>query len=192
LLALGRREEAVETFRDALKLDAGNPDAHVGLGRALEGMGNTEEARRHYLTALEIHPGMVQANYILGNLAIGQPGKLDEAVAHYEAAVRGDPAFAEAHANLGAALLGQGRVEMAIEHERAATQLEPTLVPAWVHLGRALAAKGRKQEAAVAFKAALQLTRHDPQGVQAARQIQEWLDLLENDPSSTSKPPPRG
>jgi len=54
------------------------------------------------------------------------PGRLAEAIAHYEAALRLQPDLAEAHYNLGMALAQiPGRLPDAIAHCEAAVRLKP-------------------------------------------------------------------
>lgn len=180
LFALGRKNEAAEKFRDALALAPDNVDAHLGLGASLEASGKVEEARSQYLAALGLWPESPRAHYYLGNLALKEPGNSDRAIAHYEAALHSNPAYAEAHVNLGIALWQQGRAGKALWHAEAATRLDPTLVPAWVLLGRVLAATGHRDEAAAAFHAALELT---PPGSESARQIRQWLQPCQRSPN---------
>ena len=48
--------------------------------------------------------------------ALLQAGQIEEAIRHYEQALRIDPDYAEAHNNLGVALTDQGKVTEAIAH----------------------------------------------------------------------------
>jgi tetratricopeptide (TPR) repeat protein len=57
-------------------------------------------------------------------------GKLPEAVAQYEHAVRIKPDYVEAHFNLGLALEKLGRTSEAIEHYQQALKLRPDFTPA--------------------------------------------------------------
>ena len=62
------------------------------------------------------------------------PDQREEATGHLERAVALDPAFAEAHDNLGLAYLGQGRLLDARRHFQRALALQPNAVPPRVHL----------------------------------------------------------
>jgi tetratricopeptide (TPR) repeat protein len=50
---------------------------------------------------------------------------LPEAIGHFQAALRIQPDYADAHYNLGVALANSGRVPEAIQHLEAAERLKP-------------------------------------------------------------------
>ncbi|MBI2347931.1 MAG: tetratricopeptide repeat protein, partial [Deltaproteobacteria bacterium] len=52
--AQGQLGEAVEHFRDALRIQPEFADAHESLGRALAQQGKRDEAVKHYQEALRI------------------------------------------------------------------------------------------------------------------------------------------
>jgi Flp pilus assembly protein TadD len=64
---------------------------------------------------------------------------VDEAIAHYQAALQIKPDYAEAHNNLGNALLQKGRVDEAITHYQAALQIKPDYAEAQNNLAWVLA-----------------------------------------------------
>lgn len=113
------------------------------------------EARTLYLDTLEKNPGCSMAHNNLGELLVGQPGRLEEAYAHYAAAVRLDPRNPEARNNLGYALARMpGReAEAAAEYE-AALRLNPRFAEAHNNLGLLL---GGRAEAIDHFARAVQL-----------------------------------
>jgi hypothetical protein len=76
-----------------------------------------------------------QAHYNLG-VALARTGKVEEAIAHYEQAIRIDPDFAGAHYNLGKALTQVGRVPEAIEHYEQALRINPDFTEAQNALAR--------------------------------------------------------
>ena len=65
---------------------------------------------------------------------------------HYSAALKIKPDFAEAHYNLGSALLGQGSVEEAIYHYREALRIEPNHKKARENLDALLQRVGSRNE----------------------------------------------
>jgi tetratricopeptide (TPR) repeat protein len=71
-----------------------------------------------------------------------------EAESHYREAVRLNPDFSIARANLAGLLANQGRFDEAITHYRDAVRLDPRSVDAHVSLARALLLTGQPQEAA--------------------------------------------
>ncbi len=99
-----------------------------------------------------------------------------QAVEHYETALKYQPEYAQAHANLGGAFLPLGRIQDAITQERAALIIDANLWRARFMLGQALFFSGSKKEAAAEFRAALgQISPDSPQ----AAGIREWLQKAE-------------
>ena len=71
-------------------------------------------------------------------------GKVDEAITHYQKALQIKPDYAEAHYNLGNALLQKGSVDEAIAHYQKALQINPGYAEAHNNLGNALSPKGQR------------------------------------------------
>jgi Flp pilus assembly protein TadD len=153
LLQEGRLPEAVAHLAEAARLDPGNSDADNNLGNALLREERVEDATQAYQAALRADPGNAKARanlsvacYTAGNL-LAQAGKMLEAMARYEEALRLNPDFPEAEDNLGNALLQQGRVAEAVARYRAALRLRPDYPRARANLDNALrrlgAADGR-------------------------------------------------
>ncbi len=104
-----------------------------------------------------------QNNY--GNMLAKEPGRLDEAVARFNEALRLQPGYADAHYNLGLALRKiPGRENDAIGQYQETLRLKPDYVDAHNNLGNALASMGREPEAIAHFQEALRL---DPNHVEA-------------------------
>jgi tetratricopeptide (TPR) repeat protein len=116
-----------------------------------------------YRTTLSRNASCWMAHNNLGNALQGE-GRLEEAVTHYNEAVRLKPDFAEAYNNLGDALHGLGRPEEAVASYEKALRLMPDLAGAHYNLGNALRESGRLEEAVAQYREAL---RHEP-GLAAA------------------------
>jgi len=84
-------------------------------------------------------------------------GRLQEAVSHYNEALRIKPGFAKAHNNLGNALLSQGKAQEAVSHYNEALRMKPDYAKAHYNLGTALLGQGRAEEAARHYEAALRI-----------------------------------
>jgi Tfp pilus assembly protein PilF len=87
-----------------------------------------------------------EAQYYQGN-ALFHAGRIQEAMAHIEQALRIKPDHAEAHCNMGEALAQVGKLKEAIVHYEQALRIKPDYAEAHNNLGVALAQVGRLQEA---------------------------------------------
>src|SRR5581483_4535576 len=65
---LGRLEDAIAAFREAVRLDPKFVGARYNLAMALEAARSPEEAVAHYREVLRLEPGFVQALNNLGSL----------------------------------------------------------------------------------------------------------------------------
>lgn len=102
-------------------------------------------------------PGNERAQYNLGCVIQGEPGRLDEAVADFEKAILIAPDYYRAHCNLGIALQSLGRTPEAIAQYEEALRLKPDLVEAHNGIGNALLAAGRMPEAIAHYQQAIVL-----------------------------------
>jgi Tfp pilus assembly protein PilF len=84
-------------------------------------------------------------------------GKVPEAIEHYQQALRIDPDYAEAHHNLGGALLRVGKPKEAIGHFQEAVRTKPDYADAHYNLAVALEKMGRLTEAIGEYQQALRL-----------------------------------
>jgi predicted O-linked N-acetylglucosamine transferase (SPINDLY family) len=89
-----------------------------------------------------------------------EAGDLQQAERIYRQILEADPAYAEAHCNLGAVLAARGRREEAVAAYQAALRLQPRYVAAHFNLGNALSRMGQYGDAAASYRAAVRL---DPQ-----------------------------
>lgn len=94
-------------------------------------------------------------HYNLGNVFAQMPNRLSEAIAEYQAAVRLQPDFAQAHNNLANALARtSGGMREAVVQWQAAVRLQPELAEAHYNLGNTLAQMpGRLNDAAAELEA---------------------------------------
>jgi tetratricopeptide (TPR) repeat protein len=90
-------------------------------------------------------------------IMLERQGKVQEAIGHYEQAVRLNPAYALAHYDLGTALREQGRMQEAIGHLEQAVRVKPDSAEAHNNLGRVFMEQGRLQEAIRHYEQALRI-----------------------------------
>jgi predicted O-linked N-acetylglucosamine transferase (SPINDLY family) len=92
----------------------------------------------------------------LGDKCFGE-GKLEEAIASYQLAIKLNPSFAEAYNNLGNAYREQGLPAVAEQSLKQAIQIKPDLVNAYCNLGSLLLERGKHKDAAIYLNKALEL-----------------------------------
>jgi tetratricopeptide (TPR) repeat protein len=90
-------------------------------------------------------------------LALHQGGRLEEARALYEAALRLQPANPAALHFLGLLAVAEGRIAEGIGRYQASLRVEPASAVVWSNLGNALLAAGRADEAVAAQRRAIEV-----------------------------------
>lgn len=115
LMREGRREDAIEAYRDIVRQDPGQPVAWYNLGYLLRGAGRLEEALEAYANALTA--GIDRPQDVHLNRAVIYSDHLrkdDAAERELESALAVDPDFAPALLNLGNLHEERGRRSEAI------------------------------------------------------------------------------
>jgi tetratricopeptide (TPR) repeat protein len=103
-------------------------------------------------------PGNERAHNNLGFEIAKAPGRLDEAIAEYDDAIRLRPDYADAHNNLGCALeKAPGRLTDAAAQFDRVLRLEPNNFEARNNLGNTLSSLGRTAEGIAQYEEALRL-----------------------------------
>ncbi|MHB8883082.1 MAG: protein kinase domain-containing protein [Thermodesulfovibrionales bacterium] len=110
---LGLIDEGIRNYREGLRLNPHNAEAHYNLANALIRKGQVREAIASYRQAIRVDPDLTAAHFNLG-VALFNSGKTDEAIVSYKEAARTDPSFAEAYVNLGVALHKKGLLAKAL------------------------------------------------------------------------------
>lgn len=157
---LGEYDGAINSYRNALKLQPKMPDLHFNLGIVFGNLNRFEEAANSYRKAIALNPKFFEAYGNLGTLMQKQ-GKLEEAVASYRKAISINP-DARGYFNLGTALRDQGKLDEAIKSYQQAIQLFPNYADAHSNLGETLRDQGNMQEAIKSYQNALALNPNHP------------------------------
>jgi Tfp pilus assembly protein PilF len=110
--------------------------------------------------------------------ALSHLGRLEEAIAECEMAIRVDPDFGNPYNDIGVYLMQQGKLEEAIpwlEQAKLAPRYEPRHFP-HSNLGTIYERKGRLGQALQEYKAALRLEpRHEP-AIRAVARLQAQMN----------------
>jgi tetratricopeptide (TPR) repeat protein len=163
LHALGRREEAIRCFDQALAIDPRLAMAWNNKGFALNGLRRREEAISCFDQALAIDPRLGMAWNNKG-IALAGLGRREEAIGCYDQALAMDPRYATAWNNKGNALADLGRHQEAIGCYDQALAIDPRFAEAWYNKGFALDDLGRREEAINCYDQALAI---DPRYAEA-------------------------
>jgi protein O-mannosyl-transferase len=153
---MGRVDEAIPHFQDALKISPGYAEARFNLGTAFAQKGGLDQAINQYRFGLRSMPGDADAHVNLATVYL-QKGDLDEAIGQYQIALQINPGDAARHIALGSLLLQRGRMDEAIAHFQKSLQIKPDDANAQNNLGSVYLQLGRMDDAMVHFQHALQI-----------------------------------
>lgn len=104
---LGRREEALESWRRALALSPGNAEIMTNMAVAFLELGRFEEARTHARSALNVSRPLAETFEVLGELALRRKD-FDDASSYFAAAIRKRPGVQSLYLNAALAREGAG------------------------------------------------------------------------------------
>ena len=106
-------------------------------------------------------PENARAQVGLGS-ALGSADRVDEAITHYQEAIRMKPNYPDAEFNLGNAYFKQGDFPSAVQHYSRTVELKPDYPDAHYGLGYCLFRLGRLDEAIMHYRRAEELRPDDP------------------------------
>jgi tetratricopeptide (TPR) repeat protein len=169
--------KAAEAYRQAIAAKPNSWRGHYNLAEALYANQEYAGAEKEYRRVVELRPGaiVINARHFLG-LALYKQGRIDDAIAEYQAAIeQAGGKYSEAHYNLGIALLEFGQSQAAEREFRLAIEQEKKSWPeAHNNLAKALVKQQRYREAADEYDAYVKLA---PAGTDTQK-LQEYIDYL--------------
>jgi tetratricopeptide (TPR) repeat protein len=144
--------EAIQHYKECLKLDGDHSSAHMNLGTALKQSGHIDGAIIEFRCALKLIVSDFKTHYNLANALVakaeadeskGMPqAKMDallqEAAAQYEQAIELNPSDADARTNLSIILQRMNRSEEAVAHYLEIMNLKPGDFETHYNCGNAL------------------------------------------------------
>ncbi len=109
---LGRYEEAIAAYDEAIKIDPNDPDLWHNKGNQLANLGRYEEALSAYEEAIRLKPDYEAAWYSKG-ACLGNLGRYEEAIAAYDEAIKLKADYIEAIFNKAMLLKELGHQDIA-------------------------------------------------------------------------------
>ena len=180
----GRLREAVDEFRQSLRLNNDSAPTHYNLGIVLSMLRRYPEAMREYEAAVKIDPAHAEAHNNLGAM-LHVNGELDQAAVHYRRALELRPDNTEARANLGRLLMLQGKIGAAAGEFEQTIAIQPDAIPAltglaWIRATSADASLRRPGQGLAMAERARQLSKgQDPQAYDALAAAYAALGVFE-------------
>ena len=161
---LGEKEAEIDYWYEAINLSPNliNAQGYHKLGQVLQAKGRIDEAITCYQRARErSDEDFVASEYNLAEIWL-QQGKLEEAIASYQAILKQDPTHAQAHHKLGTIYLRQNRYEDAIIAFRQTIKLNPEFPWAYRDLVKTFIQLKKWDEAIATCHAIINLVQEYP------------------------------
>jgi uncharacterized membrane protein YjgN (DUF898 family) len=146
----GQYEEAIASYKEAIRIKPDDADAHYNLGVTYGESGQYEEAIASYKEVLRIKPDDADAHYNLGYV-YRELGQYEEAIASFKKSIRIKPDDADAHYNLGVAYDESGQYEEAIASYKEVLRIKPDDADAHFFLVLAYVNAGQYEEAIASY-----------------------------------------
>jgi len=160
-----RLDEAINHFREALRIRPGDAEAYNALGAALTKLGRFQEAAEACRSAIKIRADYAEAYNNLGTIYI-QLGRCEEAIEVSQQAIRIMPNYPTAYSNIGVVYTQLGRWAEAIEAFKQAVKIKPDYAKGHFNLGLAYVNVGDREAAMAQYEILKPL---DPESAEALR-----------------------
>ncbi|MEC7786122.1 MAG: tetratricopeptide repeat protein [Nitrospinota bacterium] len=126
---LGKYEEAIPYFKNAITIKPFNADYHFDLGNSYQKLNQFDDALFHFRKALQINPNYYKAHNNIGTI-FWSIGELDKAKFEFEKVLHINPNIPTIHNNLASIYLKKGEFKKAIPHLETLINLQPKNVNA--------------------------------------------------------------
>jgi tetratricopeptide (TPR) repeat protein len=162
-LAQGHCDEAINLYRETIRLMPGYDLAYAPLGVALCKTGRLAEGIQELQLAVKLEPDSAQIHAELAD-ALAEDGQGDAAINEYKKAISLDPDDLDARNRLGVLLENTGHLDEAIRQFKEIIGINPAYVRAYNNLGLALERQVRPDQAYAEFEKAVRLDPQDAKG----------------------------
>ena len=160
---MGKKDKALAAYREAVRLEPENAEAHNKLGTELAKQALLDEAIAAHREAVRLNPKNADAQLNLGD-ELRKKGLPDQAIAAYREMFRLTSTSIDAskHLSRSRELLNEPRLlDEVIADYRDAARSEPGSAVVHANLGFALVKKDRLDEAAASYREAVRLRPAD-------------------------------
>jgi tetratricopeptide (TPR) repeat protein len=154
--AADQYEPAITAFRKGLPFDAKPWRMRLGIAKALEALGRSEQAEKEFMAAVRESDKAGESAPVAYAVFLIRQGRPSDAIAPLSNALKRFPNSASANLEMGRALLELGRTDEAVRYLKISVKTDPSSTQAHVLLGKAYARLGRDREAQQQFEAARQ------------------------------------
>ena len=154
--SLGKKDEALAAYSEALRLAPNFAQARCNLATVLADTGKLEPAITNFEMALRERPEFAEAHHNLGSTLV-KAGRLEEAREHLVRATNLKPQEPQAHYSLGTLFLVESNYDGAVAQLSEALRYRPNYADAHRNLGFALLHQGQTNQAIGHFESAVQL-----------------------------------
>ncbi len=177
----GRLDEAAETMRRSVEIDATSVPTFVNLSRIENERADFEAALSAAQAAIEIDPESASARFLEAR-SLHNLGRREEALEALRSSLELDADNGYAQNLRGLMLIELGRESEAIEPLERAAELEPDVAFIANNLGMALERSGRKSEALAAYRRAVEV---DAEHARALANLARLEPLVPVEPEDT-------
>jgi tetratricopeptide (TPR) repeat protein len=170
----GQVDEAIEQYRQALKINPVYAKAHNNLGCALRDKGQVDEAAAEFKLAIKIAPDSAEAQNNYG-VMLAERGQHEEAISHFGAALKANPSYRDAMDNMCKAGIAGNKPDNVLEVILSLQQKTPSYAELYYRAGVVYDAKGEAEKAVEQLEKGLTLA--DRQGnKELVAQIKKQLE----------------
>jgi tetratricopeptide (TPR) repeat protein len=153
---LGRYQNAIEAYKQAIRIKPDFAQANSNLGVTYGKLGRYQDEIESCKQAIRIKPDFAEAHNNLG-FAYGSLNRYQDEIESCKQAIRIKPDYAEAYYNLGFAYANLGRYQDAVGAYKQAIRIKPDYAEAYCGLGFVYANLGRSQEGIESCKQAIRI-----------------------------------